>query len=148
MATNIPLPSSGQPLDLSYLTTIVTSINDLYSLTNASAFNKSSKIAASPNKQTTSELIFAAERVVVSVGTAVAAKGLVSGLASWGYNGVNFINAPVVSITVESAGTTVGVKSIIPILNSVTATSVTYDLYTPDGIPTGTYYLHFTAIGY
>jgi hypothetical protein len=147
MATNIPLPSSGQPLDLTYLTTIASSINDLYALTNSSTFNKSSKIAPATNKQTTSELIFAAERVKYSVAV-TAAKGLTSA-TTWSYGGVTFTIAPVVQITVEFSGSPATQKSIIPIINSVSNSQMSYQFYSVDGITTAAdYFVHITAIGY
>jgi hypothetical protein len=145
--TSIPIPSSGQPLDLSYLTTIATSINDLYSLTNSSTFNKSSKIAPSTNKQTTSELIFAAERVKYSVGI-TAAKGLTT-TTKWNYGGVTFTTAPVVQITVEFSGSPSTQKSVIAVINSVSNSEMSYQFYSVDGITAAAdYYVHITAIGY
>jgi len=145
MGNTIPLPSSGQPLDLSYLTTIATSINDLYSLTNSSTFNKSSKIAPATNKQTVSELIFAGERIKYQA-PKTDAKG-VTPSTSWGFGGVVFTTAPVIQITIEFSGATAN-KSVTPIINSVTATQVNYQFYCTDGIAAGDYWVHITAIGY
>jgi hypothetical protein len=144
MATSIPLPSSGQPLDLTYLTTIASSINDLYSLTNSSTFNKSSKIGESSNKQTTSELIFAAKRMQHSL-PAIAAKNT-SPQVAWDMNSTTFNSPPVVQITVEYTGT--GNKSLIPIINSVTTSGVSFQFYSPDGVAGGQIWVHLTAVGY
>ena len=118
----VPLPERGQPLDVTYLYSLVEAVNDLSSQASSTTYNYSTIDTANNPQQNrkTSEIRIVGGIVEVASNSTVSA----GNEKSFGYNYSEFKYAPIVSATVVNTGQTPAGQNVNVILKTPTTSRV------------------------
>jgi hypothetical protein len=145
--TQVQSPSPGQPLDVSYINTLVTSLNQLDNSVSSQNNSASSKVGANTvTARKTSSLAFAAETVSISLSKVD--KDNVAYSGTWNNQGVSFTGNPIVVGTIVSTASSVTNRELILIIKSITASATNFEIIAPTAISQSySISVNFIAIG-
>lgn len=142
-------PSIGQPLDVSYIGTMVEAINTLDTTISSQNSLATSKVGASTaTAKKTSALTFAAETVSVRLDAVDAHKVANTAKTNWTHQGITFSSAPIVVGTIVSSAQVATNKELVLVIKSVSTTETKFEVIAVSGVSQSyDIFINFLAIG-
>jgi hypothetical protein len=115
----IPIPQQGQPLDLSYIASIATAVNELFTVVNQRGSTAAS--IDDPRSQIKTSLKASEVRMVGGYKEVISNSSVNAGTTkTFSYDfPLNFKFVPIVSVTPENIGTTDAGKNVSVIITSI-----------------------------
>jgi hypothetical protein len=126
-------PSLGQPLDVSFIGTLVDSINNIDNKITSTNTAATSQVGNSATARLATSLAFAAETVT---GVTITANGKVGDMVStgsWNYRGVAYKDKPIVLGSVSSNAQTEKNRAFTLNFKDITTNSVTFQVMAAAG---------------